>query len=197
MDECFVSVTLDGDPLFNGETVTVVGFERRFTFEAETFPSGRAVSWGGDQGDNPQITDEPGRSRLTTRYSTPGQRTLTATCGLGTSNFEVNILVKRPPPPPPPPPPPVKGLGKPERVPEVSFVRRGTLPKDHFLKLGLEFHKSWNLEPRPFSTLHEIIKDLARAKRCSSVSASSTTRTRQSWAWRSSAVVPRASSGGA
>ena len=66
-------------------TRTCIG--EQITYTASTSPTGGTVTFGGDQGTTPNRSG----NNLTTSYSTPGRKTVTATCGQSTTSISVDI----------------------------------------------------------------------------------------------------------
>lgn len=62
--------------------------EEEIVITATTDPSGKTVTWGGDLGNNPQISGNV----LRTRYSTEGEKTVTATCEQSSQSVTVKIV---------------------------------------------------------------------------------------------------------
>ena len=71
---------------------TQAGIGKQVTFTATTDPSGRSVTFGGDRGDNPVQSG----NTLTTTYSTPGRKTVTARCeqSTGSASVEIHAVTK-------------------------------------------------------------------------------------------------------
>jgi hypothetical protein len=55
---------------------------------AVTDPSNKTVTWSGDVGDNPQISG----NTLRTRYGTPGEKVVTATCDQSSRSVRVRVV---------------------------------------------------------------------------------------------------------
>ncbi|HSE19278.1 MAG TPA: hypothetical protein VLB46_19610 [Pyrinomonadaceae bacterium] len=84
---CRVTLTANPNPV---PIPQVVGpaISNEVVITATTDPGGKTVTWGGDQGVTPVISG----NTLRTRYGTPGEKVVTATCEQSTQSVTVKVV---------------------------------------------------------------------------------------------------------